>query len=52
MMAKTYHKSSQNKTIPGMGRGVVDKGERWKEPIQLRYIIRTFVDVIVYPQEQ
>jgi hypothetical protein len=32
-------------TIPGMGE---DKGELWR--IQLWYIVRTFVNVTMYPQ--
>jgi hypothetical protein len=38
-------------TIPGMGgaeEGV--KGEWWKRWIQLWYIVRTFVNVTIYPQ--
>jgi hypothetical protein len=38
-------------TIPGMGGGE-DKGEGWKEWIQLWYIwyiVRTFVNATVYP---
>jgi hypothetical protein len=33
-------------TIPGMGEG----GERWRGWIQLGYIVRTFVNVTMYPQ--
>jgi hypothetical protein len=36
--------------IPGMGRGK-DEGEWWMEWIQLWYIVTTFVNVIMYPQQ-
>jgi hypothetical protein len=36
-------------TIPGMG-GEEHKGDWWKGWIQLWYIIKTFVNVTMYPQ--
>jgi hypothetical protein len=36
-------------TVPGM-RGWGDKGEWWRGWIQLWYILRTFVNVTMYPQ--
>jgi hypothetical protein len=36
-------------TIPGTGGGG-DKGEWWRGWIQLLYIVRTFVNVTLYPQ--
>jgi hypothetical protein len=35
-------------TVPGMGGGE-SKGERWRGWIQLWYIVKTFVNVTVYP---
>jgi hypothetical protein len=38
------------KTIPGIGGGVEIKGQWWNGWIQLWYIVRTFVNVTMYPQ--